>query len=83
MLRLIFLIIPFLIIGCGEKLPPDVKKILKSRCNTCHSYKFYKKVKNNTQENWVLILQRMIQKGAHLSSKEYDILLNYFSKSSR
>ena len=76
----IFLIFLF---SCITKLPQNIKLILKKRCNSCHSYKIYKKIKTHDKRKWEEILHKMVIKGARLDEDEFNQLLNYFSESNR
>jgi hypothetical protein len=77
---LLLVIIPGLFFSCGEKLPGNISSILKQKCDSCHSYKIYKKVTDNNKKNWESILHKIVIKGAYLKESEFNALLNYFGK---
>ncbi len=76
---IILLIFLSIITSCFSNLPNNISKILKSRCDSCHSYKIYKKIKSNNKEIWEEILHKMIIKGAKLNEAEYEKLLKFFA----
>ncbi len=72
-----------IIISCSSKLPDNISKILKSRCDSCHSYKIYKKIKTNDKKIWEGILHKMLIKGAKINEAEYEELLKYFTNNEK
>ena len=60
-------------------VPKDIKNILQKNCNSCHKWSNFTKIKSSSRDEWEIILQRMIRKGARLNNKEYKKLLEYFT----
>ncbi len=59
----------------------EPEMLLKKRCTICHDLRrVYKKYKKKTSKSdWKAIISRMIKRGARLTDKEAEILLDYLS----
>ena len=79
----VILIPAIFLFSCAQSPPKNVKSILEKRCDSCHSYKIYKKIKSHDKTKWEKILHRMIIKGARLNEAEFNQLLEYFTSSNK
>jgi hypothetical protein len=64
--------------ACGGK-QPSPEELVQERCTKCHTLAPIK-VARKTHQEWESTVYRMIKKGARLSDKEAQEVINYLSR---
>jgi hypothetical protein len=72
------LVVVILLAACGGG-GPSGRELLESRCTVCHNLERVTSSDRTAQE-WEVIVDRMITRGAELTDAERDVLVEYLAK---
>ncbi len=62
----------------AEQVSVEGKALLEERCISCHDLSRIENEKK-TIDGWKITVERMVKKGAQLSSSEQEVLIKYLS----
>ncbi len=66
--------------GARPALPPGRgREIVERTCKNCHALKVVT-AKRASEEQWKVVLDQMISRGAEVEDEEFDTLLSYLAK---